>query len=155
MVCVVAGVYWHFSGIASSILVFWHLQCCFLLSGLVCVALWAAHVVSDCSSVAYACAVSCAHSFTLLSTQEVCRSHVFSVCPLSSPYSFCFSTELQHSMMVAWTGAGFWQAGLVAGLRVGQAYGVFYQPGFGSAVPAPRSLSTQPAFVMQMLRCIN
>ena len=32
----------------------------------------------------------------------------------------------------------------MAGLRVGQAYGVFYRPGFWLAVPAPRSLSTQP-----------
>ena len=34
-----AGIYWRFLGLASSILVFWHLQCCGLLSGLVCVAL--------------------------------------------------------------------------------------------------------------------
>ena len=31
-----------------------------------------------------------------------------------------------------------WQAGLMAGLRVGQAYGVFHRPGFGSLVPVPR-----------------
>ena len=30
-----------------------------------------------------------------------------------------------------------WRAGLVAGLRVGQAYGVFHQPGFGLLVSAP------------------
>ena len=29
------------------------------------------------------------------------------------------------------------RAGLVAGLWVGQAYGVFYLPGFGLAVPEP------------------
>ena len=33
--------------------------------------------------------------------------------------------------MGAWPGVGFWWAGLMAGLRVGQAYGVFYQPGLG------------------------
>ena len=44
-----------------------------------------------------------------------------------------------------------WQAGLVAGLWVGQAYGVFHQPGFGSVVPVSRSLSTQPPFVTQAL----
>ena len=31
---------------------------------------------------------------------------------------------------------------LVAGLRVGQAYGVFHRPGFGLLVSVPRSLST-------------
>ena len=38
------------------------------------------------------------------------------------------------------------QAGLVAGLQVGQIYGVFYLPGFGLAVPAPWLLGTQPPF---------
>ena len=54
-------------------------------------------------------------------------------------------------MTGTWTGAGFWQAGLVAGLRVGQAYGVFYRSGFGLVVLAPRSLSTQPPFATQAL----
>ena len=44
-----------------------------------------------------------------------------------------------------------WRAGLVAGLRVGQDYGVFHRPGFGSVVPVPRSLSTQPPFATQEL----
>ena len=35
-------------------------------------------------------------------------------------------------MMGAWAGAGL-QVGVVAGLRVGQAYGVLYLPGFGLA----------------------
>ena len=43
-------------------------------------------------------------------------------------------------------GAGL-RAGLVAGLWVGQAYGVFYLPGFGLVVPAPWLLGTQPPFV--------
>ena len=41
-------------------------------------------------------------------------------------------------MTGARVGAGL-RAGLVAGLWVGQAYGVFYLPGFGLAVPAPGS----------------
>ena len=40
-----------------------------------------------------------------------------------------------------------WRAGLVAGLRLGKAYGVFYHPGFGSVVLAPRFLGTPPPFV--------
>ena len=43
------------------------------------------------------------------------------------------------------------RVGLVAGLRVGQAYGVFHRPGFGLLVPVPRSLSTQPPFATQAL----
>ena len=39
----------------------------------------------------------------------------------------------------------------MARLRVGQAYTVFYRPGFGLAVPAPTSLSTQPPFATQAL----
>jgi len=48
-----------------------------------------------------------------------------------------------------------WRAGLVAGLRVGQAYGVFQRPEFGLLVPVPRSLSTQPPFAKQVLIIIN
>ena len=39
----------------------------------------------------------------------------------------------------------------MAGLRVGQAYGVFHRPGFGLLVSVPRSLSTQPPFATQAL----
>ena len=39
----------------------------------------------------------------------------------------------------------------MAGLRVGQAYGVFHRPGFGLLVSVPRSLSTQPPFATQVL----
>ena len=39
----------------------------------------------------------------------------------------------------------------MAGLQVGQAYGVFHQPGFGLLVSVPRSLSTQPPFVTEVL----
>ena len=48
-------------------------------------------------------------------------------------------------MTGAWAEAGL-RVGLVAGLRVGQAYGVFYLPGFGLAVPALWLLGTQPPF---------
>ena len=39
----------------------------------------------------------------------------------------------------------------MAGLRVGQAYGVFHRPGFGLLASVPRSLSTQPPFATQAL----
>ena len=45
--------------------------------------------------------------------------------------------------------------GLVAGLRVVQAYGVFHQPGFEMLVSVPRSLSTQPSFATQALTPLN
>ena len=65
--------------------------------------------------------------------------------------SIVFSIELtvQCDGCLIW-GLG-WQAGLVAGLRVGQAYGVFHQAGFGLLVSVPRSLSTQPTFATQAL----
>ena len=45
-----------------------------------------------------------------------------------------------------------WRAGLVAGLRLGQAYEVFHRPGFGLLGSVPRSLSTQPPFATQALK---
>ena len=65
--------------------------------------------------------------------------------------SIVFSIELtvQCDRCFIW-GLG-WQAGLMAGLRVGQAYGVFHRSGFGLLVSVPRSLSTQPPFVTQAL----
>ena len=48
-----------------------------------------------------------------------------------------------------------WQAGLVAGLRFGQAYGVFLRPGFWLLVSVFRSLSTQPPFATQALTSKN
>ena len=47
-------------------------------------------------------------------------------------------------------GLGWW-AGFVAGLQVGQAYGVFHRPGFGLLVSVPRSLNTQSPFATQAL----
>ena len=63
----------------------------------------------------------------------------------------CFSIELtvQCDGCLIW--GLVWQAGLVAGLRVGQAYGVFHRPGFGLLVPVLRPLSTKPPFVTQAL----
>ena len=43
----------------------------------------------------------------------------------------------------------------MAGLQVGQAYGVFHRPGFGLLVSVPRSLSTQPPFATQALTYFN
>ena len=42
----------------------------------------------------------------------------------------------------------------MAGLQVGQAYGVFHRPGFGFLVSVPRSLSTQPPFATQALMIV-
>ena len=43
----------------------------------------------------------------------------------------------------------------MAGLQVGQAYGVFHRTGFGLLVSVPSSLSTQPPFVTQVLNNIK
>ena len=78
--------------------------------------------------------------------------------PPSSPYSgrqglllnsFSIELTVQCDGCLIW-GLG-WRRGLVAGLRVGQAYGVFHQPGFGLLVSVPRSLSSQPPFATQAL----
>ena len=42
----------------------------------------------------------------------------------------------------------------MAGLQVGQAFGVFHRPGFGLLVSVPRSLSTQPPLATQTLNTI-
>ena len=88
-----------------------------------------------------------------------CRSFAFQYFPSllslfrgvgASPQQF-FSIELtvQCDGCLIW-GLG-WRAGLIAGLWVGQAYGVFHRPGFGLLVSVPRSLSTQPPFATQAL----
>ena len=86
-----------------------------------------------------------------------------SISPPSSPYSgeygpllnsfFSIELTVQCDGCLIW-GLG-WRAGLVAGLRVGQAYGVFHRPGFGLLVSVPRSLSTQPLFATQALNAIK
>ena len=79
--------------------------------------------------------------------------------PPSSPYSgkqglllnsFSIELTVQCDGCLIW-GLG-WRPGLVAGLRLGQAYGVFHRPGFGLLVSVPRSLSTQPLFVTKALK---
>ena len=86
---------------------------------------------------------------------------LLSISPPSSPYSgeggpllnsFSIELTLQCDRCLIW-GLG-WRAGLVAGLRVGQAYGVFHRPGFGLLVSVPRSLSTQPPFATQALTTV-
>ena len=85
-----------------------------------------------------------------------------SISPPSSPYSgeegpllnrFSIELTVKCDGCLFW-GLG-WRAGLVAGLRVGQAYGVCHRPGFGLLVSVPRSLSTQPPFATQALTIIN
>ena len=79
--------------------------------------------------------------------------------PPSSPYSgkqgllnsFSIELTVQCDGCLIW-GLGWW-ALLVAGLRVGQAYGVFHGPRFGLLGSVPRSLSTQPPFATQALMC--
>jgi len=63
--------------------------------------------------------------------------------------SFSIELTVQCDGCLIW-GLG-WRVGLVAGLRVGQAYGVFHRPGFGLLASVPRSLSTQPPFATQAL----
>ena len=67
--------------------------------------------------------------------------------------SFSIELTVQWDGCLIW-GLG-WRAGLVAGLRVGQAYWVFHRPGFGLLGSVPRSLSTQPPFVTQALSSNN
>ena len=86
----------------------------------------------------------------------VCVLSSFS--PPSSPYSgrqglllnsFSIERTVQCDGCLIW-GLG-WRAGLVAGLRVGQAYGVSHRPGFGLLVSVPRFFSTQSPFATQAL----
>ena len=85
---------------------------------------------------------------------------VFPLPPLPIPGSrglssvvFSIKLTVQRDRCLIW-GLG-WQVGLVAGLRVGQAYGVFHRPGFWLLVSVFRSLSTQPPFATQALTSKN
>ena len=82
--------------------------------------------------------------------------------PPSSPYSgkqgpllnsFAIELTVQCDRCLIW-GLGWW-TGLVDGLRVGQAYGVFHRPGFGLLGSVPRCLRTQPPFATQALICFS
>ena len=112
-----------------------------------------------------ACAVTCGHSFIMLSVWGDLISFrsvlVFSRALLSLLFSllyyyyYCccccyhywllllslFPQSLWLCVTGAWAGAGY--AGRARGwLRVGQAFGVLLLPGLGSAAPAPRFLGT-------------
>ena len=102
----------------------------------------------------FACACPCPRGFAWLSVRCFGARVLSSISPPSYPYSgesgpllYSFSIELT----VQCDGCLIWRVGLVDGLQVGQAYGVFHQPGFGSLVPVPRSLGTQPPFATQAL----
>ena len=109
----------------------------------------------------YACACACPRGFAWLSIRCVGARVLSSISPPSSSLRtqgsrdlslIVFSIELtvQCDGCLIW--GLVWQAGLVAGSRVGQAYGVFHQPWFGLLVPVSRSLSTQPPFATHALR---
>ena len=100
-------------------------------------------------------------SWLWLGSAFVC-SVLSSFSPPSSPYSgkqglllnsFSIELTVQCDGCLIW-GMG-WRAGLVAGLRVGQAYGVSHRPGFGLLGSVPRSLSTKPPFATQALNPLN
>ena len=103
----------------------------------------------------YACACACLRGFAWLSVWGVGARVLSSFPPTQGSKHLslivCFSIELtvQCDGCLIW--GLVWWAGLVAGLRVGHAYGVFHRPGFGLLVPVPRSLSTQAPFVTQAL----
>ena len=63
--------------------------------------------------------------------------------------SFSIELTVQCDGCLIW-GLG-WRAGLMAGFRVGQAYGVFHRPGFGLLVSVSRSLRTQTPFATRLL----
>ena len=111
--------------------------------------------------VMYACAVTCARSFTVSSVWGVLISFwsvlVFSPTLLSLfllflHYYYCLSCCCFYSLLLlllipqsfwlcvtgAWAGAGYGGRGLVAGLRLGLACGVLLLPGFGVSSSSPQ-----------------
>ena len=106
----------------------------------------------------FACTCACPRGFAWLSVWCVGAQVLSSISPPPSPYSgksgpllYSFSIELTDQCNGCLIWGLVWRAGLTAGLRVGQAYGVFHRPRFGSLVPVPRSLGTQPPFATQAL----
>ena len=110
--------------------------------------------------VMYACAITCGRSFTVLSVWGVLISSYWSVLVFSPTLLPLFiiitlllslllllllviiviiiSTELL-ALCDGCLGWGWvWRAGLVAGLRVGQACGVLLLPGFGVSSSSPQ-----------------
>ena len=126
--------------------------------------------------VVYVCVVTCGWSFTVLSGWDILISFwsvlLFSPTLLSLllllPYyyrHYCYYYWLlllllfPQSILALCDGClgwgSLWQAGLVAGLRVGQAFGVLLLPGFGVSSSSPRFLGTQPLYVTQALNLVN
>ena len=128
--------------------------------------------------VIYAGVVTCGRSFTVLSGWGILISFwsvlVFSPTLLSLlllllPYYYChyccyyywllLLLLFPQSILALCDGClgwgSLWQAGLVAGLRVGQAFGVLLLPGFGVSSSSPRFLGTQPLYVTQALNLVN
>ena len=109
----------------------------------------------------YVCAFACPRGFAWLSIRFVETRVRSSISPPFSPNSgepgpllMSFSIELTVWCDGCLLWGLVWRVGLVAGLRVGQGYDVFHRPAFGSFIPVPRYLSTQPPFAMQALTCI-
>ena len=121
--------------------------------------------------VMYVCAITCGRSFTALSVWGVLISSYWSVLVFSPTLLPLFiiitlllslllllllviiviiiSTELL-ALCDGCLGWGWvWRAGLVAGLRVGQACGVLLLPGFGVSSSSPQV--TQPPYATQAL----
>ena len=90
-------------------------------------------VVSGYLSRSYAWDVACASSFT--------DSHSFtefSARGVLAYLDFFFPTEFLIQCDGCWEWGWVWRAGLVAGLWLGQAFGVFLLPGFGVGSSSPQ-----------------
>ena len=122
--------------------------------------------------VIYACVVTCGRSFTVLSGWGILISFwsvlVFSPTLLSLLFLTLVLLSLLLLLLLAITviiistvllalcdgclGWGWvWWEGLVAGLQVGQVFGVLLLPGFGVSSFSPRFLGTQPPYATQAL----
>ena len=90
-------------------------------------------VVSGYLSRSYVCAVARASSFTEL----LCFTE-FSARGVLAYFEFFFPTEFLIQCDGCWEWGWVWQTGLVAGLWLGQAFGVFLLPGFGVGSSSPQ-----------------